>query len=457
MQPLDHPPFRPAARAVPASEVAPGEVGASLARHIIVDGFKLVFDLEHSRGSRFVDAATGRTLIDLYGFYASQPVGFNHPWFDRPDVQAELLAAAKVKVANADVYTVQYATFVETFARVVGLPPLERYFFIEGGALAVENALKAAMDWKVRTNLASGRGERGTEIIHFQHAFHGRSGYTMSLTNTDPRKVLHFATFPWPRISTPMIDYSLPPEQRTKAVIAKEQLAEQHIHEVLAQKAAEVAAIIIEPIQGEGGDNHFRAEFLQTLRRICDEHDVLLIFDEIQSGMGVTGKNWCCEHLGVLPDLLCFGKKSQVCGVMAGPRLDEVKDNCFRLPGRISSTWGGNFTDYVRSTHYLRIIEAEQLVENARIKGEVFLTGLQSLVARHPLLTAPRGCGLMLAFDLPDTERRDAFWKQCYEFGLLVVRSGERSIRLRPVLDLKDDIIEEALRIMDATCQKLGN
>ncbi|MBE0545737.1 MAG: L-lysine 6-transaminase [Verrucomicrobia bacterium] len=457
METLDHPPSRLPARAVPAGEVAPGEVSASLAQHIIVDGFKLVFDVERSRGSRFVDAATGRTLIDLYGFYASQPIGFNHPWFDRPDVQAELLAAAKVKVANADVYTVQYATFVETFARVVGLPPLERYFFIEGGALAVENALKAAMDWKVRKNLAAGHGERGTEIIHFQHAFHGRSGYTMSLTNTDPRKVALFAKFPWPRISTPMIDYSLPPEQRTAAVISKEKLAEKQIGDLLAQKAIDVAAIIIEPIQGEGGDNHFRAEFFQTLRRICDEHDVLLIFDEIQSGMGVSGKNWCCEHFGVLPDLLCFGKKSQVCGVMAGPRLDEVKDNCFRLPGRISSTWGGNFTDYVRSTYYLRIIEAEQLVENARLQGEVLLTGLQALTAKHALITAPRGRGLMLAFDLPDAAQRDAFWRGCYELGLLVIRSGERSIRLRPVLDLKDDIIKEALRIMDATCQKLGS
>ncbi|MCW5551735.1 MAG: L-lysine 6-transaminase [Verrucomicrobiae bacterium] len=456
MQTLDHPPSRPGARAVPACEVAPGEVSATLARHILVDGFKLVFDVARSRGSRFVDAATGRTLIDLYGFYASQPIGFNHPWFDRPEVQADLLAAAKVKVANADVYTVQYATFVETFARVVGLPPLDRYFFIEGGALAVENALKTAMDWKVRKNLAAGRGERGTEVIHFQNAFHGRSGYTMSLTNTDPRKVLHFAKFPWPRISTPMMDYSLPPESRTAAVIAKEKFAEKQIYDVLAQKAVDVAAIIIEPIQGEGGDNHFRPEFFHTLRRICDEHDVLLIYDEIQSGMGVTGKNWCCEHFGVLPDLLCFGKKSQVCGVMAGPRLDEVKDNCFRLPGRISSTWGGNFTDYVRATHYLRIIEAENLVEHARLQGEVFLTGLRALAARHPLITAPRGRGLMLAFDLPDTAQRDAFWRTCYELGLLVIRSGERAIRLRPVLDLKDDIIVEALAMMDAACRKLA-
>jgi len=436
--------------------VAPVEVIATLRQHVLVDGFKLIYDCDRSRGSRLVDAASGKAWLDFYGFYASQPIGFNHPHFARPEVQADLLRAAAVKVANADVSSTQLATFVQTFARVMGLKPLERYFFIEGGALAVENALKAAMDWKVRKNLAAGRGERGTEIIHFRQAFHGRSGYTLSLTNTDPRKIAYFAKFPWPRVSTPMLDFALPEAQRLTDVIAKEQRVEQEIREVLKQKTAEIAAIIIEPIQGEGGDNHFRAEFLQCLRRICDENEVLLIFDEVQSGMGITGRNWCCEHFAMQPDLLVFGKKSQVCGVMAGPRLDEVKDNCFRLPGRISSTWGGNFTDYVRSTHYLRIIENERLVAHAAAQGEILLAGLQGLSRRHPLVTAPRGRGLMLAFDLPDKVQRDAFWQGCYELGLLVIRSGERSIRLRPVLDVPDDVVEESLEIMDKQCCKMN-
>jgi L-lysine 6-transaminase len=435
--------------------VAPGQVIVQLQNRILVDGFKLVFDVARSHGSYFFDAAAGREMIDLYGFYASQPIGFNHPYFDRPEVSADLLAAAKVKVANSDVYTVQYATFVSDFARVMGLPPLDRYFFIEGGALAVENTLKAAMDWKVRKNLAAGGGERGTEIIHFERAFHGRSGYTMSLTNTDPRKIAYFAKFPWPRILSPTLDFSLPPARREASAVEKEQLALKQIGDVLAQKAVDVAAIIVEPIQGEGGDNHFRGEFLQALRRICDEHELLLIFDEIQSGMGITGRNWCCQHFDVLPDLLAFGKKAQVCGVMAGPRLDEVKDNCFRLPGRINSTWGGNFTDYVRSYHYLRIIEEEHLVENARVKGELFLAELQALARKYPVVSAVRGRGLMLAFDLPSTAVRDAFWQGTCELGLLVVRSGERSIRLRPVLDITDDIIRAAIRIMDQQCRRL--
>ena len=435
--------------------VPPRNVIPELEKHVLLDGFKLVFDPEKSHGSIFVDAVTGREFIDFYSFYGSQPVGFNHAYFANPQIQADLLCAAKVKVANSDVYSTQYATFVKTFAHVMGLPPLERYFFVEGGASAVENALKAAMDWKVRKNLKAGRGERGTEIIHFEHAFHGRSGYTLSMTNTDPRKTDYFAKFSWPRISSPALDFSLPPTQRIQAAVEGENLAQEQIRDVLAAKSTDIAAVIIEPIQGEGGDNHFRGEFLQTLRRICDQHEVLLIFDEVQCGMGLTGRKWCCEHFEVLPDLLVFGKKAQVCGVMAGPRLDEVRDNCFRLPSRINSTWGGNFTDFVRSTHFLRIVEQADLVDNARRQGEFLLQELQLLAGRHRFVSAVRGRGLMLAFDLPTMQQRESFWKGAYELGVLVLRCGERSIRLRPMLDVPPDLIERALRILDQLCRRL--
>src|SRR6476660_6662342 len=323
---------------------APSNVLETIQQHVLLDGFKIVVDLDKSRGSCLYNAVDNRQLIDLYGFFGSMPVGFNHPHFDQPDVQRDLLRAAKVKIANSDVYSKGYAEFVATFARVMGLSPLERYLFIEGGALAVENCLKAAMDWKVRKNMAAGRGERGTQVLHFRHAFHGRSGYTMSLTNTDPRKTDLFAKVDWPRVSCPHIDFSLPESKREADVIAREKQAEAEIRKSTAERNIDICAIIIEPIQGEGGDNHFRGEWLQKLRQICDENDILLIFDEVQCGMGVTGRNWCFEHFDVVPDLMSFGKKAQVCGVMAGPRLDEVKDNAFRLPSRINSNWGGNFT-----------------------------------------------------------------------------------------------------------------
>jgi L-lysine 6-transaminase len=435
--------------------ISANAVVKDLEKHVLLDGFRVVIDLQRSHGCHLVDANSGRPLLDLYGFYGSMPVGFNHPHFQRAEVQQALAEAAQTKVANSDVYSAHYATFVATLHRVMGLSPLDRYFFIDGGALAVENAIKAAMDWKVRKNLAAGHGERGTEILHFERAFHGRTGYTLSLTNTEPRKTDHFAKFPWPRVMAPSLDYSLAEPRRTAEVVEKEQRAEAQIREVLARKASDIAAIIIEPIQGEGGDNHFRGEWLKTLRRICDEHELLLIFDEVQTGWGGTGKNWCCEHFGVRPDLLAFGKKAQVCGVMAGPRLDEVPENVFRLPGRINSTWGGNLADMVRSTHYLRIIEAERLVENAARMGERFLDELHRLAAQEPMISAVRGRGLLIAFDLPDGEKRDEFHRGLFAAGLLAIRCGERSIRFRPALDLPVSAIGAAIELLRDQCRRI--
>ena len=423
-------------------EISPAQALSELKKHILVDGFEMVVDVGKSQGSHFYDAAHDRTFIDMYSFYASMPIGFNHPYFDRPEVVEDILDAAIVKVANSDVYTMQYARFVNAFTRVVGVPQLDRLFFIEGGALAVENALKAAMDWKVQKNMAAGRGEIGTDVLHFKNAFHGRSGYTMSLTNTDPNKTRLYAKFDWPRVTAPTIEFELPESQRNERVVADERQAETEIRAAIAARPHRICCIIIEPIQGEGGDRHFRGEWLRTLRRICDEHDLIFIIDEVQSGMGLTGRNWCFEHFNVMPDVVAFGKKAQACGIMAASRrFDEVPENVFRKSSRINSTWGGNLTDMVRSTHFLHIIESEGLVENARVMGERFMAQLHNLANEEPVITGVRGRGLMLAFSLPTTEVRNAFWKACWDEGLLVIRCGERSIRLRPVLDVKPELI----------------
>ena len=434
----------------------PADVLKTLEEHILMDGFRIVIDLEKSRGSYLVRCGY-RSSVDrslrLLWFRAGRVSTIRIS--TSPKCRRNCCSAAKTKVANSDVYSEAYSDFVETFTRVAPLPPLSRYLFIEGGALAIENCLKAAMDWKVRKNMAAGRGERGTEILHFRHAFHGRSGYTMSLTNTDPRKTDLFAKFDWPRVSTPSIDFALPESEREADVIAREKKSEAEIMKFIAERGIDIAAIIIEPIQGEGGDNHFRGEWLQTLRRICDENEMLLIFDEVQCGVGTTGKNWCCEHFDVKPDLVAFGKKVQVCGVIAGPRLDEVKDNAFRLPSRLNSTWGGNFTDMVRSKHFLQIVEEENLVENAGKMGARIVASLKQIAAECPIMTAVRGRGLFIAFDLPDAAKRDELWKNLYDAGVLVLKSGERAIRFRPALDITAEVADEAMKVLREQCCRL--
>jgi L-lysine 6-transaminase len=426
------------------------EVLDVLRRRILVDGFEIVVDPQACHDSYMHDAVSGREFLDFYSFFASMPLSFNHEKLGDPRYQADLLTAAAVKVANADVYSRYYAQFVRTLDEVAAPDGFTHFFFIDGGALAVENALKAAFDWKIRKNLAAGRGEIGSQVIHFKQAFHGRTGYTMSLTNTvDPRKTMYFPKFQWPRIDNPGINFALAEPERSADVKAREENAIQQIHQAIGEHGHDIAAMIIEPIQGEGGDTHFRPEFLQRLRDICDEHEMLLIFDEVQTGVGLTGSMWAFEQMGVTPDIFAFGKKMQQCGIMAGPRIDEVEDNVFKVPSRINSTWGGNLPDMVRASQLLKIIHEDDLVTRAAESGAILLEHLERLAEKHDIVTAPRGRGLMCAFDLPDGELRATVRKACYENDMLVLACGTRSLRFRPVLDVSQDELERGIEILD--------
>ncbi|MEM7234084.1 MAG: aminotransferase class III-fold pyridoxal phosphate-dependent enzyme, partial [Planctomycetota bacterium] len=324
------------------------EVIDTIQKHLIGDGFPIVFDLDRSHGAWIHDAVRGKDVLDFYTFFASLPLGFQHASLTAPESLDRLAAAAVHKPANSDAHTSELARFTETFAAKALPQEFSSLFFIEGGALAVENALKAAFDWKVRKNLEAGRGELGTRILHFREAFHGRSGYTMSLTNTAPIKTQYFPKFDWPRVSNPKLTFPRDAAEEARVARAESETVRE-IEAAFADHRHDIAGIVIEPIQGEGGDNHFRPEFFVELRRLADEHEALLIFDEVQTGFGITGTMWAFEHF-VTPDVISFGKKAQVCGVAAGPRLHEVEDNVFRLSSRINSTWGGGLVDMVRCT-----------------------------------------------------------------------------------------------------------
>lgn len=433
---------------VPADRVFP-----ILEENILVDGFHIVIDLERSHGSVIVDALEGREYLDCYGYFATLPLGHNHPGMADSAFRQSLLRAALANPANSDIYTVEYAAFVQEFRRVA-VPDEFRYlFFVAGGSLAVENAMKAAFDWKVRKNEAAGVRGGGDRILHFQGAFHGRSGYTLSVTNTDPAKTLNFPKFDWPRITSPFLE----PGLDEAAMNARERQAFSEIEAAFDMDPHGIAAILIEPIQCEGGDRHFRPSFLQGLRRIADRRDALLIFDEVQTGLGGTGSMWAYQQFGVTPDIIAFGKKTQVCGIMSTRRIDEVEKNVFHVSSRINSTWGGNLVDMVRCARYLQIMESEKLVENAARVGARLLDGLRAVEEEFPQVTNARGRGLLIAFDLPDTAARNAVRLACWERGLAVLTCGERSVRLRPPLIFSDADADTALaRLRDALVQQFS-
>ncbi len=433
----------------------------SLSKHILVDGYHVVMDLRASRGNFIRDSLHGVEILDFFSHFATCPIGYAHPKMTTPEFLDELAWTAVTKPANSDIYTEQMASFVETFARL-GVPETHaaHMFFVEGGALAIENALKAAFDWKVRRNFRKGhRREVGTKILHFEQAFHGRTGYTLSLTNTsDPRKTMYFPKFDWPRVVNPKLTFPLTPE-RLEATIALEKLSIAQIERTLLEDGDDIAALILEPIQGEGGDNHFRPEFLSRLRALCDEHEMLFILDEVQTGMGLTGTMWAFQGLGVTPDLFSFGKKTQVCGFASNDRILEEKDNVFTVSSRINSTWGGNLIDMVRCRRILEIMVEEKLVENAKTTGEFLLGKLNELASEFPgKMTNVRGRGLFIAFDLPDGKAR-ASVMSCWlrKHNVMSLASGERAIRLRPPLTLtRDEAALGVQRLRAALTEILG-
>ena len=427
-----------------------------LGKHILADGFDPIIDLNKSQGSWIVDHRDGKKYLDMFSMYASGAIGYNHPHIvENKSILGEISIN---KTTLSDMYNVYYAEFLNTFSKIAIPKDLSNAFFIDGGSLAVENTLKAAFDWKKRKNLEKGIKKSGDKVIYFNQAFHGRSGYTLSLTNTsDPRKTMYFPKFPWFKMNNPYLTFPIN-EESLKSTIESENIVINQIKKTIKDNSNNIAALIIEPIQGEGGDNHFRDEFMVVLRNICDENEIMLIFDEVQTGIGITGKMWAYEHFSIVPDMISFGKKTQVCGFLSSNRINEIENNVFKESSRINSTFGGNLTDMYRFKLILEVIENEKLLLNASTLGEYLLNQIDNLSKEFPgYITNPRGKGLFCAFDLPSTIERDKLIANLMAKGLLILASGDSSIRFRPHLNvLKEDIDLSIKLIFDSTKELLN-
>ena len=448
------------------NKVSSNKVRSEIEKFMLADGMDQVIDLEKSHGVWLVDGRNGKEYLDLFSMFASMPVGYNHPYvIEQKD---RITAAALNKPTNSDVYSMQMAEFVSTMGRVAQPDYLPYAFYVEGGALGVENALKTAFDWKVRKNLSAGKGEKGSKIIHFKECFHGRTGYTMSMTDSpDPRKTMYYPQFDWPRIDNPKIKFPLN-DDSLNDVIVSEKVAIKQILEALDKNKDEIAGLIIEPIQGEGGDNHFRCEFFQQLRNLANEHEFLLIYDEVQTGAGITGSMWAhqqftpnhcncnCVEYNTRPDIISFGKKTQVCGIFASKRLDEVEGHVFKESSRLNSTWGGSLVDMVRFTVYLEIMEKDKLVENAAKNGEYLKEQLNALQMKHSgLVSNTRNLGLFGAFDMRDSKERDETIGLIAEEGAMMLGCGLKTIRFRPHLNITKSEIDQGFSMIDKAIRKI--
>jgi len=420
--------------------VTANNVHKALERYILTDGLPQVVDFGKSNGSWLVDKATGKKYLDCFGQFASLPLGYNDANLLRHKDQ--LTEAALCKVVNSDLYSCEYASFVDILFKKT-MPEYFKYaFFIEGGSPAVENCLKVAFDWKAKMLGLKDAFSQTLDIIHLKEAFHGRGGYTLSLSNTGPTKTDHFPRFNWTRILNPKITFPLDVEAVERAEWHSLRQAE------IALKRGNVAAVIIEPIQGEGGHNMFRQEYLQSLESLARTYDALLIVDEVQTGFGASGKWWCHEHFGIKPDLMAFGKKTQVCGVAANPeRLDKVSDHCFKESGRINSTWGGNIVDMVRAEFLIRIIERNNILGLVETVGAYLIRRLREIEAVSAILSNSRGLGTLVAFDLPNRETRDKVLAELQK-EMVILGCGEKSIRFRPALTFSKSDVDTAIELV---------
>lgn len=429
------------------------DVPSVLERHVVVSDLDLVIDLARSHGSTLVEARTDVSYLDFATFAGSLPLGMNHPGMtgDAEFTRALTLAALH-KITNPDFHSREYASFVAAFARVLGDPALPRLFFVDGGALAVENAIKAAFDWKWRT---SGTAPERLLVMHLTDAFHGRSGYTLSLTSTEAVITEGYPQWDWPRLPTPGVCH--PPTEFAEVNEANDARALHHAEKFFVDNPGRVACFIAEPIQGAAGDTHLSPRFLRGMQELCHTHEALFVLDEVQTGCGITGTPWLYQQLGLTPDLVAFGKKTQVSGVMAGGRVTDTPGNPFAAAGRIGSTWGGNTVDMVRATGILDIIEEDGLLQYAAQAGALLLSLVEDLAARHPTLVSnPRGRGLLCAFDVSDTALRNRVLTELRTVHhVLLLGGGERSVRFRPSLAVAEDDLRKGVAAIETVLSGL--
>ena len=266
---------------------------------------------------------------------------------------------------------------------------------------------------------------------------------------TDPIKTKYFPKFDWPRIENPYLSFPIT-DKILSDVKDREKKSLIQIHQAIKNNPDDIAALIIEPIQGEGGDNHFRVEFFKELKRLSLEHNFLLIYDEVQTGIGITGEMWAHEHFkNCQPDIISFGKKTQVCGILAGDRINEVENNVFKKSSRINSTFGGSLTDMVRFKIILETIRDFNLIDNAKSKGRYLLNKINELEEEFPaFITNSRGLGLFCAFDLPSPIERDKLVSEMYKNHLMILGCGIKSIRFRPHLTVTESEIDFAIDVI---------
>jgi 4-aminobutyrate aminotransferase len=411
----------------------PGPNGAEMLardKKYVSPSYTPAYPLFVERGSGCViEDVDGNLFLDFTAGIAVTATGHCHP---------EVVAAIKdqadklLHMSGTDFYYRPQIDLAERLAKVAPGPTPKKVFFTNSGAEAIEGALK----------LARWHTER-TRVIAFFGAFHGRTYGAMSLSGS---KIVHRRGF------SPLVPdihhVEFPRGCPAGGCDAGCSLVKE-IENTLFRRVAppdEVAALFVEPIQGEGGYHPLPMGCLPALRELCDKHKIMLVVDEVQSGMGRTGKMFAVEHYGVEPDIICSAK-----GIASGMPLGAIISKADVMdwpPGSHASTFGGNPVACRAALATIDLLEREYMA-NATARGEQLRAGLRELAAKHPELTGVRGMGLMTAVDLPTAAHREKVVQECFRRGLLLLGCGESAIRFCPPLCVTADQVATCLRVLD--------
>ncbi len=423
-----------------------------LGRYVVATPYPFALDLAKCEGM-WLTTVDGQRLFDWAGYYGSKLIGHNHPGLYEPGYVERLVRAANNKVANPDFLTEECLAYYRMLHRVAPAamqnPRLEVYV-VNSGAEAVENMMKYLVAKYNHKQAAAGKPVGNRRFLYFDKAFHGRTVFALNVTQTiDPvaTKDFHGLTLNGNvKLPFPAFDSGASRQENlTSALRALDQ-----VESALKLMSDEIVGIIVEPIQGAGGHRVAVPEFFQGLSELAHRHGVYLAFDEVQTGLGATGKMWALDHFNLphAPMAVASGKKFGNGVVYMHEPLHDV--------GVLDSTWGGTLADMVRVVREMEIVEEEGLVERAAVNGERLASGLRAMAERNlGLVCNIRGLGLYQGFSLDSPERKSRLIEVAREeFGLLLLGAGKRSIRTRPNLSVTGAEVDQFLETIEFALRK---